>query len=255
MMAERENRVNAQKKKDEEIWDGARSEKQMNWEIQVERDGYGIVPAVVDQAVVRNLRERLGGSGLPRSRAGVRHMMKDPLVARIATREEMIEIAREILGAGARPFRATLFDKSPSSNWLFAWHQDTALPLRERREGPGWGPWSVKEGVNYAHAPREALEQIVALRLHLDDSNASNGPLRVLPGTHKSGVLIDEEVHRLAEVISAVECPVEQGGVVIMRPLVIHASSKSTSEQPRRVLHIEYAATEEIVDGLKLAMA
>ena len=90
--------------------------------------------------------------------------MRDRWVAQIAARDEMIGIAREILGAEAWPFRATLFDKSPSSNWLVAWYQDTALPLRER------GPWSVKEGVNYAHAPSEALEQIVALRLHLDDS-------------------------------------------------------------------------------------
>jgi ectoine hydroxylase-related dioxygenase (phytanoyl-CoA dioxygenase family) len=181
--------------------------------------------------------------------------MREPWVAEIAAREEMIGMAREILGAAAWPFRATLFDKSASSNWLVAWHQDTALPLRERREQPGWGPWSVKEGVNYAHAPREALEKIVALRLHLDDSNASNGPLRVLPGTHRSGVLTDEEVHRLAEGISAVECLVERGGVVIMRPLVVHASSKATSEQPRRVLHIEYAATEKIAEGLELRVA
>jgi len=110
----------------------------------------------------------------------------------------------------------------------------------------------LKEAVNYAHAPREALERVVALRLHLDDSNENNGPLPVLPATHRGGVLTDDEVHRLAEGISAVECLVAQRGVVIMRPLVIHASSKATSEQPRRVLHIEYAATEKIAAGLEL---
>jgi ectoine hydroxylase-related dioxygenase (phytanoyl-CoA dioxygenase family) len=145
-------------------------------------------------------------------------MMRDRWVAQVAARDEMIGIAREISGAEAWPFRATLFDKSSSSNWLVAWHQDTALPLRARQEQPGWGPWSLKEGVNYAHAPREALEQIVALRLHLDDSTESNGPLRVLPGTHRSGVLTDDEVHDLAAGISAVECLVAEGGVVIMRP-------------------------------------
>jgi ectoine hydroxylase-related dioxygenase (phytanoyl-CoA dioxygenase family) len=233
----------------------AREQKRMNRAEQVERDGYAIVPAVVDELVVRDLLEQLGGSDLPRSRAGVRHMMKDPRVAQIAAREEMIGIAREIVGAKAWPFRATLFDKSPSSNWLVAWHQDTALPLRERRELPRWGPWSVKEGMNYAHAPREALERVVALRLHLDDSNENNGPLRVLPGTHQGGVLTDEEVLHLAEKISGVECLVAQGGVVIMRPLVIHASSKATSERPRRVLHIEYASTEEIAEGLALTVA
>jgi hypothetical protein len=227
----------------------------MNWAERVDRDGCGIVSTVLDRLVVRDLIERLNESDLPRSRAGVRHLMKDPLVAKIAAREEMMGIAREIVGAKAWPFRATLFGKSRSSNWLVVWHQDTALPLRERREQPGWGPWSIKEGEHYAHAPREALEQVVALRLHLDDSNETNGPLRVLPGTHQSGVLTDEEVLRLAEKISGVECLVAQGGVVIMRPLVIHASSKATSEQPRRVLHMEYASTEKIAEGLELTVA
>jgi ectoine hydroxylase-related dioxygenase (phytanoyl-CoA dioxygenase family) len=99
-------------------------------------------------------------------------------------------------GSGAFPYHATLFDKSPTSNWLVVWHQDTALPLRERKALAGWGPWSVKEGVNYAHAPASALRQVLALRVHLDDSTEHNGPLRVLPGTHTRGVLSDEEIER-----------------------------------------------------------
>ena len=77
--------------------------------------------------------------------------------------------------------RATLFDKSPDSNWLVVWHQDTALPLVERKDLPGWGPWSTKEGVLYAHAPSQALSQVLALRVHLDDSTSVNGPLRCSP--------------------------------------------------------------------------
>ena len=95
----------------------------MNWAKQVDRDGYGIVSTVVDRLVVRDLIERINRSDLPRSRTGVRHLMKDPWVAQIAASEEMIGIAREIVGSKAWPFRATLFDKSPSSNWLVAWHQ------------------------------------------------------------------------------------------------------------------------------------
>ena len=171
----------------------------MNRAEQVDRDGYAIVPAVVDELVLRDLLEQLGGSDLPSSRAGVRHMMKDPRVAQIAAREEMIGIAREIVGAQAWPFLATLFNKSPSSNWLLAWHQDTALPLRERRELPRWGPWSVKEGMNYAHAPREAFERVVALRLHLDDSRkqwsvaraARNAPER--SADRRGGASLDGE--------------------------------------------------------------
>jgi ectoine hydroxylase-related dioxygenase (phytanoyl-CoA dioxygenase family) len=167
----------------------------------------------------------------------------------------MMGIAREVLGNGAIPFRATLFDKSPVSNWLVVWHQDTALPLRERREVAGWGPWSVKSGVNYAHAPASALEQVLALRLHLDDSGADNGPLRVLAGTHGLGVLTDEQLHELSTKVEATDCLVGRGGVLAMRPLIVHASSKSQSEKPRRVLHIEYASSEIVEDGLELAIA
>jgi ectoine hydroxylase-related dioxygenase (phytanoyl-CoA dioxygenase family) len=167
----------------------------------------------------------------------------------------LLEIAQETLGRKAFPFRATLFDKSPTANWLVVWHQDTALPLQERHEAPGWGPWSVKDGVIYAHAPESALSQVLALRLHLDDSTAENGPLRVLPDTHTLGVLTDEALHDLSIKILAIDCIVPRGGVLAMRPLIVHASSKSQSDAPRRVLHIEYASSPIIVDGFALAIA
>ena len=161
-------------------------------------------------------------------------------------------MAQQILGGAALPFRATLFDKSPTSNWLVVWHQDTALPLYERREVPGWGPWSIKDGVNYAHAPASALEQVLALRLHLDDSIAENGPLRVLPGTHSLGILSDDAVHDLSTQIVAIDCTVPRGGILAMRPLVVHSSRKSQSNAPRRVLHMEYATSHVFDDGLTL---
>ncbi len=167
----------------------------------------------------------------------------------------MISLAREVLGPDAFPFRATLFDKSPAANWLVVWHQDTALPLQERVELPGWGPWSLKEGIQYAHAPAAALNAVLALRVSLDDSTAENGPLRVLPRTHNLGVLSDDSIHDLSTRIQPVDCVVPKGGVAAMRPLVVHASSKSQTQMPRRVLHIEYAASDSIVKPLQLAIA
>jgi ectoine hydroxylase-related dioxygenase (phytanoyl-CoA dioxygenase family) len=166
-----------------------------------------------------------------------------------------MELAVEVLGADVFPYRATLFDKSPEANWLVVWHQDTALPLRSRRETPGWGPWSIKEGIDYAHAPAAALCQVLALRVSLDDSTTENGPLRVLPGTHTLGVLSDDTLHELSTQISPIDCTSPKGGVVAMRPLLVHASSKSRAETPRRVLHIEYAASGSIAEPLELAVA
>jgi len=119
----------------------------------------------------------------------------------------------------------------------------------------GWGPWSTKEGVIYAHAPAGALERIVALRLHLDNSDQENGPLRVIPGSHRQGVLSDKQVGNIVDKGEPVNCLVEQGGVIVMRPLIIHASSKSQSHKPRRVLHIEYATPDAVSAPLELAIA
>jgi ectoine hydroxylase-related dioxygenase (phytanoyl-CoA dioxygenase family) len=227
----------------------------LSWLEPIQKHGFAIIPELVRRQDVDGLLEELNKANLPRSRAGVRHAMRLPAVAAIARDARLMEIAQETLGRNAFPFRATLFDKSPTANWLVVWHQDTALPLQERRETPGWGPWSVKDGVTYAHAPESALSQVLSLRLHLDDSIAENGPLRVLPGTHTLGVLTDEALHDLSTKIPAVDCVVPQGGVLAMRPLIVHASSKSQSDAPRRVLHIEYASSPNIVDGFALAIA
>jgi len=222
---------------------------------RVSKDGFAILPNVISERETSDLIVNLQRGDLPRSRAGMRHAMRNAAVAAFTRDIRMLELAREVLGAAAVPFRATLFDKSPVSNWLVVWHQDTALPLQKRRDVQGWGPWSVKDGVNYAHAPASALERVLALRLHLDDSVAENGPLRVLPGTHTLGVLTDEALHDLSRQTAAVDCLVPRGGILAMRPLAVHASSKSQSDAQRRVLHIEYGAALTIADGIKIAVA
>ena len=181
--------------------------------------------------------------------------MKHPAVSDVANDPRLVAIAHGFLGSSTVPFRATLFDKSSARNWLVPWHQDTALPLRERRDAPGWGPWSIKAGITYAHAPATALSRVVALRLHFDDSREDNGPLRVLPGTHALGVLSEADTERLVREIPPVDCLVSSGGIVAMRPLIVHASSKAETDHPRRVLHIEYVDSLEVADGLRIAIA
>jgi ectoine hydroxylase-related dioxygenase (phytanoyl-CoA dioxygenase family) len=210
---------------------------------------------MLSQAELQRLVADLATAPLQRTRAGARHMLGCEAVARLAQDSRLVDLASKWLGAAAVPFKATLFDKSPDANWLVAWHQDTALPMSEYFESEGWGPWSLKYGVNYAHAPARVLERIVALRIHLDDSTADNGPLRVLPGTHNSGVLTDAQIHELSLRVAPVECTVPAGGAVVMRPLVIHASSKLGGLTPRRVLHLEYATTLIVEPGRTLCVA
>lgn len=102
--------------------------------------GFAIVEAVLDGKEVAELARTLERSDLDRSRAGARHLMNHPAVSAAAADPRMVAIAERFLGETAIPYKATLFDKSPARNWLVAWHQDTALPLSERREIPEWGP-------------------------------------------------------------------------------------------------------------------
>jgi ectoine hydroxylase-related dioxygenase (phytanoyl-CoA dioxygenase family) len=184
--------------------------------------------------------------------------MANPAVAGLATDSRLIAIARETLGQSATPFRATLFEKSYRTNWLIPWHQDTALPLTASFDAPGWGPWSEKAGALHAHAPAWALSRIVALRVHLDASTAENGPLRVVPGSHTAGVLTDSAILDYVNHHNPVQCLAPRGGVLAMRPLLIHSSSKLQNADPRRVLHIEYCdsldLSFDVSPGIRLAI-
>ena len=137
---------------------------------------------------------------------------------------------------------------------MIPWHQDTGLPLTNRFEMAGWGPWSEKADAAYAHAPAHALSRVIALRVPLDASTADNGPLRVVPGSHHGGVLSDQAVTQIVSTNARIECCVAQGGVIAMRPLIIHSSSKARGAKSRRVLHIEYVDCLDLASGVRLAV-
>ncbi len=216
--------------------------------------GFQVIENFLSHKECDTFLEPLSRSKLDRGRAGARHLMRMPQIADLANDFRLLEIARTVLSKKPVPFRATLFDKSRIANWLVVWHQDTALPLMNRFEATGWGPWSQKAGIAYAHAPAWALSRVVALRVHLDESTSWNGPLRVIPDSHTSGVLTDDEIGAMVKERGFVECLVAKGGVIAMRPLLIHSSSKVTTNIPRRVLHIEYTDSLLLRDGIELAV-
>jgi len=178
----------------------------------------------------------------------------EPNVARLADDPRLTSLAQTELGGKAVPFRATLFEKSGKANWLVVWHQDTALAIRHRFDAADWGPWSQKAGVLYSHSPAWALSRVVALRVHLDASTSDNGPLRVVPDSHTLGVLTDEEIRSVVNQRGYSECFVSTGGILMMRPLLIHASSKAIAGAPRRVLHIEYSDSLILAPDTELAV-
>lgn len=221
---------------------------------QFERNGFAIVESVIQPSECDDLIARLEGFTEYRSRAGIRNLMTFPDVAAITNDPRLTGLTKKIFGQPLIPFKATLFEKSGKANWLVAWHQDTAIPVEKAVNSDGWGPASVKEEITFIHAPASVFSKILAIRIHLDVSTDSNGPLRVIPGTHTKR-LSDDELSGIAAVRRQEVCTVGKGGVIAMSPLLVHASSKCSADDPRRVLHIEYAMSLAIARDVNLAMA
>ena len=213
-------------------------------------NGFATIAAAIDRPVVELLRLNL--QSFASTKAGTRFLLRDCAAVRdLASSSPLLDIARELLGEGAKPVKAILFDKTTETNWYVTWHQDLTIGVQERIDMPGFGPWSKKEGVDHVQPPATVLENIVALRLHLDDCGLENGPIKFIAGSHKQGILNQEQIDKLKKE-EAVCCIAKQGDIIIMRPLILHSSPQATKPDHRRVLHIEYSGTD-LPGGLKFA--
>jgi ectoine hydroxylase-related dioxygenase (phytanoyl-CoA dioxygenase family) len=175
-----------------------------------------------------------------------------PSIKPVVTWPEVRSLVEPVLGSGAFAVRVIYFDKLPGANWKVPWHQDQTIAVKRRIDVPGFGPWSVKEGVPHVEPPTSVLEHMLTVRIHLDDCTDGNGPLRVIPGSHKLSRLTPEDARDLLKKRGEVVCAVKSSGAVLMRPMLLHASSPCVSPRHRRVIHIEFAANG-LPDGLEWA--
>jgi hypothetical protein len=203
----------------------------------IRRDGFALIGGVVAASEQKALRVALGDV----NGAGRRGLLALPEVAALARSSMFLDLVRAHLPAEPEPVRAIYFDKSPTTNWRVAWHQDLTLAVRTAAEVPGFGPWSMKDGIPHVQPPVEMLERMITVRLHLDDADESNGALRVIPGSHRRGRLSAAQIQSLRREWPEFLCRARAGDVLLMRPLLLHASGRSSSHTHRRVLHIEYA--------------
>jgi ectoine hydroxylase-related dioxygenase (phytanoyl-CoA dioxygenase family) len=224
---------------------------------RLERDGFQIVnPLASDEECdhlaaeltrlfedqIRSVKTRIGG---------VRNLLRtDPVVDAFAKSPAITELLREATGCDMFPVRSIFFDKTPEANWLVPWHQDLAIAVVGKIETPGFTGWSVKDGVTHVHPPLKILQNMVTLRLHLDDCDADNGALKVISNSHLQGKLDAAQIEEFLKNKKACLCEIPKGGALLMRPLLLHSSSPSRNPSHRRVLHIEFAG-DELPNGLK----
>jgi ectoine hydroxylase-related dioxygenase (phytanoyl-CoA dioxygenase family) len=205
---------------------------------QFKTSGYFVIPGVIDPVLNRRLGAFVGV--VASAGAGSRRLLDEAWCRHLATVLRGDARINSLLPRSALAVQCTLFHKSPTKNWLVALHQDLSIPVKARVDGLECSGWIEKEGQVYVQPPVSVLEQLVAVRVHIDDSQVESGALRVVPKSHLEGRLNKDQVETLRSKDGETVVPVARGGVLIMRPLLLHASSKATSHDPRRVLHFVF---------------
>ncbi len=215
----------------------------------VERDGFAVVEGVVDPGVVDELVAAIDRAGpmdalLRREEEvyGMRDLLRSiPEVRALAASRPLADLVERVIGPGAFAVRGLLFDKTAAANWGVPWHQDLTIAVKSRVDAEGYGPWNVKGGIPHVRPPIGVIAAMLTVRVHLDPCGADRGPLRAIPGSHRDGRLGAETTRDRVDRGPIVDCLVDRGGAVLMRPLVLHASSSATDPGRRRVVHLEYA--------------
>jgi ectoine hydroxylase-related dioxygenase (phytanoyl-CoA dioxygenase family) len=220
---------------------------------QLTEEGFVLVRGVLDSATVDRLRVSVShisnGHEHNRRTYAARNLLQIPAIADLARSESVLALLRQlVVSAPGRQaihpmwaVRGLLFNKVAEANWAVPWHQDLTIAVRERLDAPGFGPWSVKDGVVHVQPPDEVIARMLALRFHLDDTDGDNGALRVIPGSHHHGRLTPAAIARWTIFRKPVTIEAPAGSVLLMRPHLLHASSPATTPKERRVIHIEYS--------------
>ena len=156
-------------------------------------------------------------------------------------------IVRDLFGDDYFLVKSIYFDKPEQSNWFVAYHQDLTISVDRKLSLGGFGPWTVKQDQFAVQPPVEILEKGFTIRIHLDDTDQHNGALNVIPKSHLKGIYRPKTIDWTNE--EEISCAVPAGGIMMMKPLLLHSSTRTTNGKRRRVIHIEFS-NQVLPDGL-----
>lgn len=231
---------------------------QASWQNSLAKDGYILLPSMFSGGQIDTILEQLdqafvqdaNGSTLRAENGsvyGARNLLQMwPRVAKAWQQPPLPGMLAEALGPRFGLVRVLYFDKPPEQSWALPWHKDMTIAVKHNRlPSEQFHKPTRKIGVPHVEAPVWLLENMLTLRLHLDDMTEENGPLKVLPGSHHSGKATTSGGNSPVSILG------RRGDVLLMRPLVSHCSNKSheKTKRHRRILHYEFAGIEELPDG------
>jgi hypothetical protein len=231
----------------------------VTWREQLEVDGFALLPGVLTCEQVRAalaewmevIRQNATDPAILANDGpayGARNLLQLwPRVMQLARVDSLRLPLLEVLGQLAGVVRVLFFDKPPGHSWALPWHKDYNIAVDKHGQEGAFTKPTTKAGVPHVMAPATVLNRMLAARLHLDDVSTENGPLRVIPGSHRHYAMGADEAREPVAVYCAV------GDVLLMRPLLTHSSGHSKTELGlhRRIVHFECAGSPELPDGYR----
>lgn len=201
------------------------------------QSGHALLPALLGARTCEAIARRIRTSSIS---GGTRNLLTRPWCAALVERLRREPRFQALVPGSLVAIQCNYFEKSAARNWSVPAHQDLGVPVAERVDDAGLGGWSRKEGELFVQAPVELLEALVAVRVHLEDCTACDGPLKVLPGSHLLGRLSERELAELRRATPDVVCTAKVGDALVMRPLLVHSSTKAAGSSRRRILHLVF---------------
>jgi len=218
-------------------------------------DGFTIINDVYSDAEVRGILDVITFADQSnqafRRTVAIRQFLKElPQVVPLIFNSNLKTLIHTLFDESYFVVKSIYFDKPEASNWFVAWHQDLTIVVDKKAEISGYGPWTVKQNQFGVQPPLDILQNNFTIRIHLDDTDQDNGALKVIPGSHKKDIYRTETINWQAE--TEATCDVKAGGLMFMRPLLLHASNRTINNKKRRVIHIEFSKAE-LAEGLDWA--
>ncbi|WP_163834238.1 phytanoyl-CoA dioxygenase family protein [Spartinivicinus ruber] len=208
-----------------------------------EENGFEIHPGFLDNDSINKIIDEIEALDSDFPKHGIRNAEKKLVsVKKLVDSNLLRNKAESYLSGKPEVVRVIVFDKTPDKNWLVTWHQDKTISVNGKKAIPGWGPWTLKDGINHVQPDLKVLEDMVTFRIHLDDASENNGCLKVIPKSHRLGILSKNEQDRVVRESEEFICLAKSGDLLIMRPLILHSSSKGTTPHHRRIVHVEYSS-------------
>lgn len=225
---------------------------------EIEQNGYTILPDIFSAQEINaliHLIESADTSGSTFRKSAdlfaIRQFVKEiPETKQLIFNDTLKLIIDKFFGENYFLVKSIYFDKPETSNWFVAWHQDLTIAVDKKMIMNNFGPWTAKQNQFAVQPPLNFLTNIFTIRIHLDDTNKNNGALKVIPGSHQKGICRPETIDWTKETEDT--CSVPKGGIMIMKPLLMHSSARSISNKRRRVIHLEFSNLE-LPEGLEWA--